>query len=248
MSDSEDKKNHTTKKQQEAKIPDTTASRRRKLLKAGGVVASSALVPEKWIKPVVDNVVLPAHAQTSGPLIGSIIILRGSAVPTRPTAAMMAGRNKSILDALVNPVYAQSPAPAAPTPAPVSPTPAPVSPTPAPVSPTPAPVSPTPAPAATPSPTGCILTGRCVKVLPPNASNQVEFTIYDDVGTGMLNMMGELAYQGTVMGITVNGQFSDDTFTNTTGNLSGSGCSGSYTASTDGTCVSVSPVPSPTPS
>lgn len=42
----------------------------RKLLASGAVVATSQTVPDKWSKPVVDSVMLPAHAQTSG---GAII-------------------------------------------------------------------------------------------------------------------------------------------------------------------------------
>ena len=45
-------------------------SSRRKLLKSiaagsGAIVAGKSL-PESWSKPVVDSVMLPAHAQTSG--------------------------------------------------------------------------------------------------------------------------------------------------------------------------------------
>ena len=42
---------------------------RREVLKAlaviGGAAAASALLPEKWVKPVVEAGVLPAHAQAS---------------------------------------------------------------------------------------------------------------------------------------------------------------------------------------
>lgn len=42
---------------------------RRRLLKAigGGTVAGATLLPGHWSKPIVDTVLLPAHAQTSGP-------------------------------------------------------------------------------------------------------------------------------------------------------------------------------------
>jgi hypothetical protein len=42
---------------------------RRKVLKnmmaAGGVVTAGKALPERWTKPVLDSVMLPAHAQTS---------------------------------------------------------------------------------------------------------------------------------------------------------------------------------------
>ena len=44
--------------------------RRRQMLKGialGGGVIVTASLPEKWIKPVVDFMVVPAHAQTSSP-------------------------------------------------------------------------------------------------------------------------------------------------------------------------------------
>lgn len=49
-----------------------TNSSRRKLLKSiaagtGAVVAGKSL-PEKWTRPVVDSVMLPAHAETSSPV------------------------------------------------------------------------------------------------------------------------------------------------------------------------------------
>ena len=48
----------------------TTTSSRRKLIQAlaaSGVIVSAKLIPEKWGKPVVDAVALPAHAQTTEP-------------------------------------------------------------------------------------------------------------------------------------------------------------------------------------
>jgi len=42
-------------------------SRRRalKALVAGGALGSASLLPERWLKPVVESVVVPAHAQLS---------------------------------------------------------------------------------------------------------------------------------------------------------------------------------------
>jgi hypothetical protein len=43
---------------------------RRKLLERvalGGAAISVTLLPSKWVKPVVETIVVPAHAQVSGP-------------------------------------------------------------------------------------------------------------------------------------------------------------------------------------
>lgn len=44
-------------------------SRRRaiKVLGAGGVVAATLMLPSKWTKPVVESIIVPAHAQASAP-------------------------------------------------------------------------------------------------------------------------------------------------------------------------------------
>ncbi len=46
-----------------------TLSARRKLLKSlvagGGAAVTANSLPDKWAKPVVDSVLLPAHAQTT---------------------------------------------------------------------------------------------------------------------------------------------------------------------------------------
>ncbi len=36
-----------------------------KILIGGGVVASAGFLPDKWVKPIVEFIVVPAHAQTS---------------------------------------------------------------------------------------------------------------------------------------------------------------------------------------
>ena len=46
---------------------DDLAAERRRLLKqaiAGGIVGA-VFLPERWVRPVVDAVIVPAHAQTS---------------------------------------------------------------------------------------------------------------------------------------------------------------------------------------
>lgn len=37
----------------------------RKILISGGVITSASFLPDKWVKPVVDSIVVPAHALTS---------------------------------------------------------------------------------------------------------------------------------------------------------------------------------------
>jgi hypothetical protein len=65
MNESDDKAGKTVKKSQ-------AEDSRRKLLKAaaagGGVAVGLKALPEAWRKPVIDVVVLPAHAQVSGDL------------------------------------------------------------------------------------------------------------------------------------------------------------------------------------
>lgn len=60
---SQDKKAQNTRPSEPA-----AASRRkalRRLLVGSGVVAGSKVIPEKWSAPVIDAVVLPAHAESS---------------------------------------------------------------------------------------------------------------------------------------------------------------------------------------
>ena len=51
---------------------DASSSGRRKLLKSlvagGGVWTTAKVLPESWQKPVVDSIILPAHAGGSKPL------------------------------------------------------------------------------------------------------------------------------------------------------------------------------------
>ena len=43
----------------------------RRLLVSGGVIGSSAAIPDQWSKAVVQSVILPAHAQSSGITFGN---------------------------------------------------------------------------------------------------------------------------------------------------------------------------------
>jgi hypothetical protein len=39
----------------------------RKIMLSGGAIAGAGFLPDRWMKPVVNSVVVPAHAQTSAP-------------------------------------------------------------------------------------------------------------------------------------------------------------------------------------
>ncbi len=62
------KQNHDTTHKPDTK--DATRDRRRKLLAGGGTVLGAAAFPKEWTRPVFETVVLPAHAQTSGSVLG----------------------------------------------------------------------------------------------------------------------------------------------------------------------------------
>lgn len=49
-------------------IPNRRDTARRRILKrlvAGGIIATGRMMPDDWHKPVVESVILPAHAQTT---------------------------------------------------------------------------------------------------------------------------------------------------------------------------------------
>ena len=46
----------------------------KKLLAGSGAVVASQSIPEKWAKPVVDSVMLPGHAQTSGAISANWVL------------------------------------------------------------------------------------------------------------------------------------------------------------------------------
>jgi hypothetical protein len=49
-------------------LPDNQARRKtiKKLVIGAGALAGYSMLPEKWTKPVIEQIILPAHAQTSG--------------------------------------------------------------------------------------------------------------------------------------------------------------------------------------
>ncbi|GJL82536.1 MAG: hypothetical protein DHS20C01_21700 [marine bacterium B5-7] len=87
-----------------------SATNRRKLIKAltiGGVAAGTAKLPEQWAKPVVESIVLPAHAQTTqpeappGPDLGDgYFLAQGSGIALQQP-------DDSILDYFARPAHAQ---------------------------------------------------------------------------------------------------------------------------------------------
>ena len=54
---------------QDSKPDSTPSNERRRALKkivvGGSVVSSSVMLPKAWVKPVIDQIIVPAHAQTS---------------------------------------------------------------------------------------------------------------------------------------------------------------------------------------
>lgn len=82
----------------------TRNSARRRLLKSvvagGGVLATGKLLPENWARPVVQSVVLPAHAQTS-------LVSFDGLFDTGPLISDAGGsQSGSILDMFISPAHA----------------------------------------------------------------------------------------------------------------------------------------------
>lgn len=46
--------------------PDRRRDALRKILAGGGIVVGAESLPGNWSKPLIDSVILPAHAQTTG--------------------------------------------------------------------------------------------------------------------------------------------------------------------------------------
>ena len=46
-------------------------SKLKQILTGGGVIAGGAAIPNQWSRAVVESVVLPAHAQTTGIALGN---------------------------------------------------------------------------------------------------------------------------------------------------------------------------------
>lgn len=87
------------------RVQTSTARSRRRLIKVlagtGSVVLGAKFLPEKWAKPVVDSVVLPAHAQLSVPFTMSC-------TATPPAGTTLA--NPIVIDPLI---YQATPNPGA---------------------------------------------------------------------------------------------------------------------------------------
>ena len=92
-----------------------SSENRRKLLKSiatgsGAIVAGKSL-PESWSRPVVDSVILPTHAQTSGGASSSSITLTSNGTITNvntmaPVTDNMVAEKNSFLDSLVPSAHA----------------------------------------------------------------------------------------------------------------------------------------------
>ena len=82
----------------------TASPARRRLLRvlagAGGVVATGALLPEKWTQPLVNRVLVPAHAQAPA------ISYSGGSSGSGPGPAAREGLGHRILNAVIPPANA----------------------------------------------------------------------------------------------------------------------------------------------
>jgi hypothetical protein len=83
---------------------------RRRLVKAlvgsGSILAAGKMLPEEWTRPVVESVVLPAHAQATGTVAG---LFSGDLEILGPgPAASNPAPGSSILDFFVSPAHAQN--------------------------------------------------------------------------------------------------------------------------------------------
>ncbi len=68
-----DKKRNSTNKRtvkNDGSRTGSSPSRRRALLAGGGTLLGAAALPKQWVTPVLQTVMLPAHAQTSGTVLG----------------------------------------------------------------------------------------------------------------------------------------------------------------------------------
>lgn len=98
----------TDKKHSNDKVTQTNVEDRRKAVKnilAGSGVVAGAATSSQWAKPVVDSVLLPAHAQTS-----DMIVLAGNAGVTPRLASQdkIESKAESVLDFFIGTANAQA--------------------------------------------------------------------------------------------------------------------------------------------
>ena len=83
---------------------------RRKLLKtaaaSSGLAVAATALPVTWTKPVVDSILLPAHAQTSGAVVGGVYTAATVGI-TFKSNSNKTGVQYALLDSLISPVNAQ---------------------------------------------------------------------------------------------------------------------------------------------
>lgn len=65
------------KKMELSGIPDNQSRRKaiKKIAVGVGALAGYSVLPQKWTQPIIDNIVLPAHAQTSGVAVANQLTL-----------------------------------------------------------------------------------------------------------------------------------------------------------------------------
>ena len=83
---------------------------RRKLLKtaaaSSGLAVAATALPANWTKPVVDSILLPAHAQTSGAVVGGVYTTASITFASAPKKNK-SGVQYALLDTLISPANAQ---------------------------------------------------------------------------------------------------------------------------------------------
>jgi hypothetical protein len=75
---------------------------RRKILKstlAGGAIVTANIMPDDWTEPVLDSIILPAHAQTSGDAADSDA---GSGTDTGPEPNVMTNTSTNVVSTFVS--------------------------------------------------------------------------------------------------------------------------------------------------
>jgi len=92
------------------KTDNKNSSSRRKILKSiaigGGAVVTAKSLPQQWTKPVLDQVMLPAHAEMSGVAAGTYVTGSPLSLNFNQKKPDFAEEQYALLDALISPAHA----------------------------------------------------------------------------------------------------------------------------------------------